>query len=234
MITDTMTKNEVTGQFRKDFSDGLQAFIDYKGAEWLKVRKRLLPKQCGYKIYPFSMDRQKYLLTYFKSRDLMSVNSMTIFAVVKGYSTLYYILNPSLEEMCAVTSHFLCRYAERTGFPFSVQEALGRFSVENAYQKSIYWTEDRTVFACRQGLILAEWDKKRNFLVWKTFVSLDMLKDTQREAYEKIIVILDVMGEAYSKAHSNRELIFTSDIIETLSIGLSVEVKKIYAKYWEG
>ena len=99
------------------------------------------------------------------------------------------------------TYHFMERYRDRTTkLQLSMMEVVKRYAINNISNICIWRNEEdnRRVFAVRQGLNFAKADKFYNRWIYTTYVSNDMLGETQREAKEIIKEILDRQDKLYN------------------------------------
>lgn len=92
-------------------------------------------------------------------------------------------------EASALTVHAIHRYAERalgqTGM--TAENVMMQMVKRNGVYVVVYADEkDNFVRACRDGIFLGRRDNTRNVEVFKTFVSMEMLKQTQRAAYDEV------------------------------------------------
>ena len=92
---------------------------------------------------------------------------------------------------CAMSVHMLHRYAERVlnNKDLSIGETLLAFSKLNM-SIVIYYDDTNFVAANERGLVLMKYDARRDIICMKTFVSLDLLKESQYSAWEKVCQIL--------------------------------------------
>lgn len=91
----------------------------------------------------------------------------------------------------SISVHMLHRYAERVlkNKDLSIGETLLAFSQQNT-SIVIYYDDTNFVAANGKGLVLMKYDTRRDIVCMKTFVSLDMLKESQYSAWEKVSEIL--------------------------------------------
>lgn len=92
--------------------------------------------------------------------------------------------------------HLVKRFAERflhyTELPLtSVWKELAKYEAS----VKIYEKDDNFVRATGCGLFFGTGDRKRNLLINKTYVSLDMMHDIQQSAWDKVTGLLSSMEE---------------------------------------
>lgn len=97
------------------------------------------------------------------------------------------------EDCFAMSVHFLKRYAERyLKKDIPVSKILQKIYTSFTGALQLY-SDDKTkrvVFAIPEGLILTNYEQEKHIIHYKTFVSMDMLKKTQMQSYEKISAFL--------------------------------------------
>lgn len=107
------------------------------------------------------------------------------------------------EDCFAMSVHFLKRFAERflkKDLPIAkiLQKIYTSFT--GAVQLYSDGKTRRVVFAIPEGLILTEYEQEKHIIHYKTFVSMDILKKTQKRSYEKISAFLMESCQQISKA----------------------------------
>lgn len=107
------------------------------------------------------------------------------------------------EDCFAMSVHFLKRFAERfLKKDLPIAKILQKIYTSFTGAVQLY-SDDKTrrvVFAIPEGLILTEYDLDKHIIHYKTFVSMDMLKKTQMQSYEKISAFLMESCEQIAKA----------------------------------
>lgn len=97
------------------------------------------------------------------------------------------------EDCFAMSVHFLKRYAERyLKKDLPIAKILQKIYTSFTGAVQLY-SDDKTkrvVFAIPEGLILSNYEQEKRIIHYKTFVSMDMLKKTQMQSYEKISAFL--------------------------------------------
>ena len=97
------------------------------------------------------------------------------------------------EDCFAMSVHFLKRYAERyLKKDLPIAKILQKIYTSFTGAVQLYSVDKtkRVVFAIPEGLILTEYEQEKRIIHYKTFVSMDMLKKTQMQSYEKISAFL--------------------------------------------
>lgn len=97
------------------------------------------------------------------------------------------------EDCFAMSVHFLKRYAERyLKKDLPIAKILQKIYTSFTGAVQLY-SDDKTkrvVFAIPEGIILSNYEQEKRIIHYKTFVSMDMLKKTQMQSYEKISAFL--------------------------------------------
>lgn len=107
------------------------------------------------------------------------------------------------EDCFAMSVHFLKRFAERfLKKDLPIAKILQKIYTSFTGAIQLYGDDKtkRVVFAIPEGLILTEYDQDKHIIHYKTFVSMDMLKKTQMQSYEKISAFLMESCEQIAKA----------------------------------
>lgn len=184
MIVATMTEREITQILLNDI-DRVKAFDVHKEKvlmrELRKSRRDLVAQS-----YEYHTNNANYILVLRVHRN--GYVSRLRFAFIE--ETLEYvspITMGSVRGLMSYSTHLLRRYAERvlhdTSLP--IKTILLKFT-ENFIASCIYSDGKRFVSGCKDGICLGMFDEKRGFFVFKTFVSVDMLKESQFAAWNKV------------------------------------------------
>ena len=107
------------------------------------------------------------------------------------------------EDCFAMSVHFLKRFSERyLKKDLPIAKILQKIYTSFTGAIQLYGDDKtkRVVFAIPEGLILTEYDQDKHIIHYKTFVSMDMLKKTQMQSYEKISAFLMESCEQIAKA----------------------------------
>jgi hypothetical protein len=136
------------------------------------------------------------------------------------------------------TCHFMERYRDRqTKLNLPMKEVVKRYAINNISNLCIWRNEDdsKRVFAVRQGLNFAKADRLYNRWIYTTYVSNDMLGETQREAKDVIKEILDRQDTLFNGTKQYHQLEW-----EMLDVYITERMKQlrplaedIYNSYYE-
>lgn len=190
MILMTMTADEIASQLKRTPA-GLDKVMTEQEAQWKRTVKK----------YPWSRYRviemhsntqcQDYLrvLTHLGNDKNRGIHHYSLAKVYDG-KRMNYIGSFAGRSLVAIYStHFFERYRERTNRPeLTIEQAIGEFMVECPYMSDIYDDNNgRIVYAIPDGICLCEYTTgKCTKIYFRTFVSLDMLKDTQLQAWSQV------------------------------------------------
>lgn len=190
--------------------------------------------------------KQEYLFVHVWDPDIRRLDYLVLFAVVHDFAHTYYIadtLNDSSSDrdiLTVYTDHFFRRFAERTGMSkdTTIEQAIAAYYRGYTQNVLLYWddTDDhnchRAVYAEQQGIKLSDVEENK-WILYRTFVSLDMLKSSQREAYRNVMEIIERCNNMRIKCDRNYDSFV--DYIKENSDDLAIinEARDIYAKYFE-
>lgn len=143
------------------------------------------------------------------------------------------------EYYMAMSPHFFNRYAERhLKKKMTISKAMSFFFYDFMGAIGIYGDEDgKFVYAIDSGIMLGIFDFDRQILFIKTFVSLDMLKESQLKSFEKVKANLDearrrVMESRKSDDNEKVNWEFDKAYKDLLSVD-ATEARDIYATFFE-
>lgn len=232
MITSTMTAQEINYIFLKDESR-LKAFISYKSKSLRRIlikNRKDRVRQC----YPYNTANAEYYLIATYMKDGHSTYGWYIYSK----ETNEFFTRLRLGEIKGVVSfsmHLLKRFAERElkDRDIPIERILLKWS-DQLIGTVIYNNVNEFVEACSTGIILGKNDEKRDIMVHKTYVSLDMLKETQMTAWEKVSKYLIALKTVKDKFSINSIEFKVADDILNKDLRLSdSEARTIYSRYFE-
>lgn len=144
------------------------------------------------------------------------------------------------EDCFAMSVHFLKRFAERflkKDLPIAkiLQKIYTSFT--GAVQLYSDGKTRRVVFAISEGLILTEYEQEKHIIHYKTFVSMDMLKKTQKRSYEKISAFLMESCQQIAKAretgNDERLCVVYRRFYNDIDLLDTKEAQAIYSSFFE-
>ena len=236
MIIKTMTKNELTRIFDRD-TDRLESFW------WLK--EKILSRQ-------LRQDMRRNIV-YRKTYDVRTKNAdyKCVCIIGRGVRSVSYLMHvhenneyiPITNTTCrvsevlqAISVHTFRRISERYyhDTEFNLDKTIARYYSCPLMGLVLYANREdrRMVCATTGGIFLGTYDPDRYIMHVRTFVSNDMLKESQLEAVKKVVFILDSfpkkqagsLKEAELIAHKNSVLCHNADF---------ERVYEIYGEYFK-
>lgn len=132
------------------------------------------------------------------------------------------------------TSHFFDRYKERMNIKGGIKQCVKQFSKHSVSMVCIYRKNGQFVFCMDDGLVLGVEDELLQMSVCCTFVSYDLLKDSQRTAFNKVKDVVDEIRSAHIQLHK-QGVSFTDStkLIEEKFKSVYESAAEIYAWYFE-
>lgn len=232
MIVATMNGKEVLDVMKRD-SDRVIAWAVHREKELFrelrKSRREIIAKS-----YDYHTDNADYIIILKCNKN--GYVSRLRFAFIK--ETLEYVVLGTangIRGMISYSVHLLKRYAERVLHDKSmpIHKVLLKFSFEDA-SVCIYNDNKFFVVAKEKGICLGEYDSRRDIVIHKTFVSFDLLKETQFQAWNKISDYITKVQKLRLK-HGLYSSLFQSKLGEIQNeVLLSVkDVQAIYGSYYK-
>lgn len=156
--------------------------------------------------------------------------------VMNNTHTWYYCYQPDIKDtMDAFSTHFFNRYAQRTGREANYPKIMCEFFMNNMHFVIIYKDEEKgeSVYASREGISLCRTIKSLGITRFCTFVSNELLKETQREAYD---IVQFKIREAEKKMSGDADMNTRIEQIRAWSDScdyVTYEASKIYGLFFE-
>lgn len=232
MLVATMTSREVFDVMQKDV-DRLAAFSYHKEkslmSELRKSRREMVSQS-----YDYHTPNADYIIVLRCNRK--GYVSRMRFAFIE--ETLEYVSSAIQGKSKGVVSysvHLLRRYAERVLHDSSLpmRKIFLKFCQDSVFA-CIYTDKDYLVTATETGICLGKYDQTRDIIVNRTFVSRDMLKETQLSAWNKVERFVKVALDARNKYGMNSKEF--QAILRAIPQEMALsreEAAKIYASYFE-
>ena len=188
MITPFMTSEEISKQVDKD-RERIGRFISYRFKDMERNLRKGLIRRKIYRVIDYKCGTNNYkIILYIEDKhhtfSLMIHDNITNELIDVTYS---WNVQDKPIPYTARSVHFFKRYAER--FLQEPDKDLNDVILE--YYKDfncaivMYQKDDKLVYASRDGLALAVYDERRNITHVITFISLNLLKDSQFIAWLK-------------------------------------------------
>lgn len=230
-----MTRDEITAHVSKDNKLCKKAIkkidADWKNLSTKKSSSYMLHKEYEY----FSKEsNQRYFILYIKSPKFNGIFRSRI-AEVKDENRTYYVVCPTNTQffLNIISSHCLSRFFERMHLTRgSLKEDLSSFMFYCVPSRPIYSEDDKVVLALRDGLALCEKNEEAHKLIYRTFISKELLKQTQREALEKISDEMDLQSSMI-RICSNQQQLKAVQMAFSFRSELRKEAEAIYKEYFE-
>lgn len=237
MITDSMNASDLY-RIRKADDGRLKVFQRNKEGELYRSLRRNKVNSI-ITAYDYKTSNADYKVTFYIRGKQVSVSG--IFGFVKERNA--YIAMTSVQKAedyyMAFSIHLIKRYAERyLKKNISVPKALSHFVYDHTGSMLIYWDgNNRLVYAINGGIMLGIADPNKHIVYMNTFVSLDMLKDSQVKSYDKIRLFVEEAKKrlAYARGSGNlAQCDVACGLIYKDMAELDLEeAKEIYATFFE-
>ena len=201
MITASMTSGEMR-RVRNLDETRIYEFQMRKANELKREMKRQKVRQIT-KTFEFATTNADYFIVVgVKHGDVFASGVFIYLKETNEYIPMS--RNEGYSEDCfAMSVHFMKRFAERfLKKDLPIAKILQKIYTSFTGAIQLYGDDKtkRVVFAIPEGLILTEYDQDKHIIHYKTFVSMDMLKKTQMQSYEKISAFLMESCEQIAKA----------------------------------
>lgn len=236
MLTETMIAKDLQKVYEND-KERILRFLDHKESELRRQLKKGFAYKCA-KCYDYSTQNADYKLSLcvYKKRSIMDVymyiKETNEYVAVTAKADMY-------NAACIVfTPHYIRRMGERIygDRDMEINKILTYFILHFNSSICIYHNKRNFVFATNGGISLAIYDEKRNLMLMKTFVSKEMLKSTQIEAFGQVAALIDRF-DRFVEDETDRNGNTTYDILLELSKEMSKlnleEVNEIYGKHFK-
>lgn len=236
MITDSMNAKDITSIRMKDDAR-LAGFQRKKANELLRLMNKQKVKFIS-TCYDFKTPNAEYKISIWTSGGEIFYSG--IFGYVRERNV--YIPMTSLEfnkdYYMAISPHFFNRYAERhLNKVMSVPKAMSYFFRDFFCALVIYSDDNRMVYAINDGIMLGICDNDKHIVYIKTFVSLEMLKDSQIKSYEKIKSFMEesssYINKMRKKCDGERVNIALEKVYQDVQKIDTTEAWNIYATFFE-
>jgi len=186
MITETMTDIEIYQEVMAEYSD----IVSYMDKIIPRYRRPII-KSSKFPLYfepveYLSRRGNKYLI-FFHAKTKKDYGGRIIFAVICIYNTsegLNVMLynEPSVRKIMIYSPHLFSRY--RTRFlkdeSLSTLDVIKRFFRMNATTVFDFTKGDEFAGTCNEGVVFGKLINEGKVIIYKTYVSFDMLFDNQR------------------------------------------------------
>ena len=246
MILLSMTRTEIRDAIRADYPTIVPKVAEVS-KQWRKqvLRSNRQRRMVRVDSLTCVKSKQEYLFVHVWDPNIRRLDYFILFAVVHDYYT-YYIADPlndsgsERDVLTVYTNHFFLRFAERTGMgrDTPVEKAIAAYYRGYTHPVLLYWGKEgddkshRAVYAEQQGIKLTDVVPDK-WIIYRTFVSLDMLKPSQRKAYRNIMEVMERTNDLRNKCERKHEDFYSYFKDKESDIALINEACDIYAQYFD-
>ncbi len=235
MLTGTMNANDLQRIYESD-RERIYRFLYHKESELRRQMKKGFAKKCA-RCYDYKTDNADYKLALcvYSKRSIidiyMYIKDTNEYVVVTARDAI-------AETACMVfTPHYIKRMGERLHGDrnMDINKILTYFILHCNTVINIYHNVANFVFAIHGGISLAVYDGKRGLMLMKTFVSKEMLKSTQIEAFGRVAALIDHFDkytEEKSGRNGNTSLTILRELNKELEKINMSEINEIYGQYF--
>lgn len=232
MITLSMNKFDIDKRIT-EARIKYEARLNHRIDDIKNMRRKNLQKKpyLAEEIYD-KVNKQKYIVV---AGTVTGIPFATLRAVVDHGSKvwIYEPLTNAFDTMDARSMHFYKRYAERTNKPMLFPQIIAKFELTNTHRFRIYLNKDNgdSVYATREGIELCRLERERGITKFCTFVSYNMLKDSQKKAWEMVQCKLDEADRIIDGDDTMLMKILKMQRWTNSSPDLTEEATEVYLKY---
>lgn len=224
MLLTTMTPAEISTQIYREYDKLFQTTVMRLLYEYDRERKKLKIDKTRLYTQDYHVktkDKNKWIICISKAPAYDKYNG----AETTGVScSVYYhaekgirVFNPASPELVEVyNGHFFVRYNERLGLNLTnTVDMITHFFKYNRDIKCVTDEKGDRLMAtgfCKHGLLLGEYDLNYNYdwLVWKTFVSRDLVrKDQKKTENETLQEIITAYQTELQKQECDKQLLWS-------------------------
>jgi len=191
MITETMTDIEIYQEVRKEYDK----ILDYVMRISSKYRRYII-KSTKFPMYfkpvEYTSSRGNSYIIFFEARTKKDSENIlfTIISVYNknGLNAIMYCASPQ-NNIIIYSPHLFSRY--RTRFlkddSLSSTDVINRFFKINPTLNGMEVKDNEIAYTCNEGVLLGKFVDDGKITILKTFVSFDMLFETQKELKEDLL-----------------------------------------------
>lgn len=239
IITASMTADDLCKIYKQD-QPFIESILQKKYQKLIKELRKGLGKfasQC----YDVQTSNAFYKCSLCVQRSLgdCRIHIFIYIQETNEYVCVDDLASESNAKLFAYTPHYVQRYAQRfmQNPNLTINQSFAAIERNFGICFKIYEDDKNEVMAMSEGLALAKINQARDIVIYKTFISTDLLKTSQVEAYEKVASLLeDFTPKFKSLGHYGslydslmREVV---NKINELNISLE-DTQKIYGKFFQ-
>lgn len=191
MITPSMTTQEILIQMESVANDS-PAIVECEQKFRKMCRKLPKGKVTLTRRFVHRPTNQAYIMSCGQYNGIAGM--LLIAEVDHGNQKWYYIFSNIIGTPINIFStHFFRRYAEREGLPYVMPNIITQFFMANRNQIMIYESDDKkqSAYAFRNGISLSSYNPQLHIVKHCTYISRDMLGETQENALSTVLDELD-------------------------------------------
>lgn len=231
MLTVDSTKRDVAVFINSNLNK-LRAQMGKAKAEWSKI-VRNAKGQIPSMLYEYEVNGVKCY--HYRRRTGKLFNYVHMIAIPFAKDKYQYIeYDSDALNMWKYTHHFFERYKERLGLKYSTKQVVKHYLNHTNPMICIYRKNNQIVFAIQNGLILGVDDEKLAMQVGCTFVDYNLLKVSQKAAFNKAQEISEKMVKQYEEMNkSGIPYDVCLSVLEEKYKDVRKVAEEIYSMYFE-
>lgn len=236
MLTGTMTAKDIRKVYESD-KERIFRFLNHKENDLRRSLKKGFAKKCA-KCYDYKTDHADYKLSIcvYSKRSIIDVYMYIL--ETNEYVVVTAEANGSNTSCLVFTPHYIRRmgeliYGDRD---MDINKILTYFILHSNTSINIYHNEPNYVFAINGGISLAIYDNKRDLMLMKTFVSVEMLKSSQIKAWKRVSNLIeqfDKFIEDYSDRYGYSRWQIQEQFRNEISMLELEEINEIYGEHFK-
>lgn len=211
-------------------------FLDRKETELRRQLKKGFSHKCA-KCYDYKTANADYKLSLCVYSRRSIIDTYMYIKETNEYILVTAKASKNDDAYMVFTPHYIRRMGERIygDKEMEVNKILTYFILHSNTSINIYHHDRNYAFATQGGISLAIFDERRNLMVLKTFVSVEMLKNTQIEAWNRVAGIIETFDK-FVEDESARNGTTTTDLLRQLGVEISKldldEINNIYGEHF--
>lgn len=227
MITASMNRDDFVCVFTKD-KEKLTHVMYEKGKKLYKEMRKGFRNEC-IKCYDITTNNADYKMIVHVKGKVIQAKYVIIIPETKEYVLLTETAIRGVEPLLIFTTHCLKRIWERffNEKSFDLNKCLVSYFDDTNLQIPIYRNGNDLVSVTKGGLMFQKDNSIRHTRIFKTFVSFNMMGETQKKAFEQVKIIYDNYNSI--DIHSNDEITSFNKISNIIDQDY---IYKIYGEYF--
>jgi hypothetical protein len=237
MLISTMNHSEISREVKRDYNVLLNTTILRLGSEYDRERRKLKidNKRTYTRLYTIkTAHKNNWIIVMGKApskEKYIGTESLTLCCVTYFYDNKgLKVLNwTNIGVLQVYNGHFFQRYNQRLNLGLtSLIEIVKRYFFYNRYSCETCHVENdhiRFVGFSKDGLLLGELQQEGNWLVWRTFISRDLIRFLQqkKEKNRRADLLAYIQKAVRNQQTNSQSYWINLDKWEALSGGYNVE-----------